>query len=656
MAVAAARTGGGVIMAGRAEVRVSSARFGASLQPARKQMVSARRILLFMNISPLWLVKRLAAALGCVLVASSVFATAPETLRDAYVAWRGGDAFRALQRRHYSADIRVSTLSGTVEVWEDCAGRFRMDVRAGAVNVSTRVDGGQGYSLTPGGQVEALSREDSERRVLGMLTNYAGLLEGARGATLSAAPIERMGDVTLEGFRVSFPNGDRCDYYVRADGELVRSREVQDGEESITDYRDWRQVDGVRLPYTIESFSGADRQRTLLSVTADRVNPEFEAALFAKPEVASRLSFRNGARESGTIAFELFAGSRLFLPGNVGGRDAVLLLDSGAEVTVIDAAFAESAGIKSTGRMDVRGTGGTENLAMASEVEVTLGAMTLRTGTVLVMDLGGIAKMMDHPVQAVLGKEVLNQTVTDIDFAARTIDFRDPAMFTAPAGMTRVPLTVADGIRSVPVSVEGHEPVNADFDLGNGGALIVYPASVEKWGLLKDRSVGQGLGGGIGGLRTEHRFTVKSLEIGGHTVRDVPAVSPISAEGLAFVASESVQGNVGMPVWSRFHLILDFGRNELFLSATSESLSRPFAKNRAGMTVMREGDALKVLHVDPGFPGSVCEKDAEIVAIDGVAVKELHSVREWTERPAGTVVRLTFRDGREAKLTLCDSY
>ena len=34
-------------------------------------------------------------------------------------------------------------------------------------------------------------------------------------------------------------------------------------------------------------------------------------------------------------------------------------------------------------------------------------------------------------------------------------------------------------IRAVPLSVEGREPVLFDFDTGNGGALIIYPAYAE---------------------------------------------------------------------------------------------------------------------------------------------------------------------------------
>jgi len=149
---------------------------------------------------------------------------------------------------------------------------------------------------------------------------------------------------------------------------------------------------------------------------------------------------------------------------------------------------------------------------------------------------------------------------------------------------------------------------------------------------------------------------VKELDVGGFVVRDLPVQTPVSTEGLDVFAGETIQGNLGMAVWNRFHLILDFGRDQLFLTASPERLARPFAKNRSGLTTLREGDCLKVLFVDPTFPAAVCEKDAEIVAIDGVPVSRIRSSTAWAESPAGTVVRLRFRDGREAALKLQDYY
>lgn len=597
--------------------------------------------------------KRLGSLLACsLLLASATFAASPQELRDAYLQWRGGDAFLALKGRHSSGTIQVSTLSGTFERWEDAAGRYRLDVLAKALKISDRVTSKGGFSLTPGGQVETLSVKDCESRIASVLSGYADLLRGGQGCTLSAVPVDAPEGERLEGFRVTHPNGSFWDFHVRPTGELVRCREVIQGEENTTTFSDWRTLNGVRLPYSSVTIAKADGQKTVLILKEEQLNPTLEASLFGRPEESSHITFAAGTHDSGSLPFELFAGNRVFFHANIGGRDTTVLLDSGAEVSVIDTEFAREAGIKATGSMDIRGTGGSQNTEISSDVPVKVGGLTLRTGMVVIMDLSQIARMIDHPVKVILGKEVLNQTVTDLDFEKRTIVFHDPARFTPPAGMTRVPLTVAAGIRTVPIRVEGHEPVDADFDLGNGTALMLFPKGVENWKLLNGRPAGQRLGGGVGGMHVDHVFTLSSLSIGDFTFKNVPVQTPAKTEGLAVTTRESVLGNVGMPIWSRFHLIMDFSRNQLLLSSTRENLERPFVKNRSGLQLVREGDAFKVLFVDAGFGAPVCKVGDEIIAINEVAVSQLRSTQTWAEAPAGTKVTLRFRDGHQATVTL----
>lgn len=578
-------------------------------------------------------------------------------MRDAYVHWRGGAAYERLQGRHYRGTLKVTTLDGTFECWEDSAGRCRMDFRSGAISVSTRIAGTSGFEQTASGQVETLAAADRTRRLRSMVTGYATAFSGAMEARLVALPAVRPGvETPAEGFRVQFPGGDYCDFELGADGELLRCRERYDGKEESVIVRAWRIVDGIRMPQVVETISQSDGQRTLMEVQLDEPNPAFEATTFAKPETESRVKFAGGTHDSGAIPIELFEETRIFLTGSVGGKTASMLLDSGASVTVIDRKLAEAAGIKPTGNMEVRGMGGSASTAITNDVTITIGTMTLQTGMVLLMDLTEISRMTDHPIDVVLGKEVLNDTVTDIDFEAGSIVFREPRGFTAPAGMVRVPLTVAGGNRTVAVSIEGHDPIAVDFDLGNGGALLLNPRSMTKWGMTQDRPIAQSLSGGFGGLNVAHRFVVKELNVAGFVVRNLPAQAPVSTEGLDVYAGETVQGNLGMAVWNRFHLMLDFGRDQLYLAASPERLARPFAKNRSGLTTLREGDCLKVLFVDPTFPAAACEKDAEIVAIDDVPVSRIRSSTAWAESPAGTVVRLRFRDGREAALKLQDYY
>jgi hypothetical protein len=88
----------------------------------------------------------------------------------------------------------------------------------------------------------------------------------------------------------------------------------------------------------------------------------------------------------------------------------------------------------------------------------------------------------------ILGKEVLNQMVVDIDFQRHRIAFRDPNGFSGSLGAVRLALGKHGDNHTVAVSVEGAAPVPFDFDLGNGSPLIIYGAYRDSAHLLEGKS------------------------------------------------------------------------------------------------------------------------------------------------------------------------
>ena len=60
----------------------------------------------------------------------------------------------------------------------------------------------------------------------------------------------------------------------------------------------------------------------------------------------------------GAVPFELFRGQRIFVAGQINGKQTPMMLDSGAGMTVVDRAFAERIGLKGSMTIDVRGASG----------------------------------------------------------------------------------------------------------------------------------------------------------------------------------------------------------------------------------------------------------------------------------------------------------
>src|SRR4051812_11763530 len=69
--------------------------------------------------------------------------------------------------------------------------------------------------------------------------------------------------------------------------------------------------------------------------------------------------------------FELFRGQRIILDGTINGRATNMMLDSGAGMTVVDRAFADSIGLKGSQSLPVRGAGGEVPGEIATNVSIS---------------------------------------------------------------------------------------------------------------------------------------------------------------------------------------------------------------------------------------------------------------------------------------------
>ncbi len=359
------------------------------------------------------------------------------------------------------------------------------------------------------------------------------------------------------------------------------------------------------------------------------------------------------------IPFEFFHGNRIVLQGAINGRATEILLDSGAGLSCLDKAFADSIGVKAVTTIPLKGVAGTVQAGYGVGVTFSVGGFEQKGVNVLILDLSPIANQIGHPIPAVLGRSVFDAAVVDIDFPKRLIAFRDPARFTPPAGAVTLALTPTPsdpGTRDVPVSLEGRAPVMAGFDLGNGDALIVSKAYGDSEQLLKDRPSSTEMSGGVGGLKVRSVATFRRLTIASFEFQDVPASlnrgeGELPAKGL----------NVGIDVWKRFHLMIDYTHGQLSLIPDAQAMAAPYRKNRAGLATRPDGDHLTVTHVAAGSPAEAegWKVGEQIRAVNGepVGPKFLRGDSFlWPMGAAGTTVELTMADGSTRRLTLKDYF
>lgn len=348
---------------------------------------------------------------------------------------------------------------------------------------------------------------------------------------------------------------------------------------------------------------------------------------------------------------DLFADTRIFLRAQINGVEVSALLDTGAEMTVVDTRLASRLGLAAKGSGSAIGTGGSASVSFADGVTIQAAGLRLTDRTVAIIDLGAVAEAMGHPLPLLLGKDLLGGLVMDLDLPNRQIAFFPPSHAPKLAGATVLPFTQVGPLRAIPLRAASAEAALFHVDTGSGGALDLYPAFSRKLGLPGDRAASTTLAGGVGGLAESPILSLDQIAVGVATLHEVPAI--LSSAGAA-ATTEPVAGAIGMAVLSRFRLLADFQGDRLTLVGAPEALAKPFWKNTLGLALMRTGDGVAISHVMPNSPAAqtALAKGASIVSINGARAGTLTTpaLRSLMGSPVGADVVVATATHGEVRL------
>ncbi len=213
----------------------------------------------------------------------------------------------------------------------------------------------------------------------------------------------------------------------------------------------------------------------------------------------------------------LFYNGRLFIHARLNGVATQALLDSAAEATLIDPAFAAKAKLPEGTAQIIRGSGGEARARVVEGVTVEALGQTLHPEAVVVTDLGELSRrLVKRSTEVIVGRELFDAVRLKIDIGRGRIDAIGRA--TTPNGQ-RLPLEAHAGVESIPVRVNG-TAAQAEFDLGNGSDVMISRALANK---LTLKVIGRKSGGGIGGARERDVVQLTTLDVGGRIFRNVVA-------------------------------------------------------------------------------------------------------------------------------------
>ena len=276
------------------------------------------------------------------------------------------------------------------------------------------------------------------------------------------------------------------------------------------------------------------------------------------------------------VPFEV-AGNWMVIPVSVNGsRPLRFVLDTGASATVFyNTELADLLNLKITGTMPIRGAGGSGaagEVSIAENVNFNIGGIEFSGGRL------ALRKSSRSGIDGVTGRIVFATLVVEVDWEKRAIKFYNPAKYKYAGKGAVLPLTFDEGGRpyamaNVVLSGDKKVPVKLVIDTGGSHTLSLDVGSKPEI-LLPEGARKTVLGRGGSGEITGHTGRIKSFELGGQLLKDVPTDFPDESAGTAGIGGR--QGNLGSGVLRRFKIIYDYSRKQMIVEP-NKFFAVPFA-------------------------------------------------------------------------------
>ena len=235
------------------------------------------------------------AALALCLIAHAAFAVTADELVNKNIEAKGGiDNLHALKSVRLSGKMRIQgdTLELGVVTLVRQPGSIRYEATLQGLTQVQAYDGTQAWQINPfqgRKDPEKLSADDAKglgedaADFNGPLVDYK-----AKGYKLEYLGTEDIDGTEAHKLRVTRPNGDTTTVYLDPDHFLeirIVNRRIEHGvpNETVTDFGDYEQVQGVYLPFVQESGQKGSSERQKVQYDKGEANPGTAEAVFQFP-------------------------------------------------------------------------------------------------------------------------------------------------------------------------------------------------------------------------------------------------------------------------------------------------------------------------------------------------------------------------------------
>lgn len=272
------------------------------------------------------------------------------------------------------------------------------------------------------------------------------------------------------------------------------------------------------------------------------------------------------------VPFEFIHGSILVQASLNGQGPFWMMLDTGADPSIVEIGTAKRVGLKiAAGGQPGSGGGADDNLAYETSLPlVQLGGLTASDVDALAMDLSKLSSALGRPISGVLGYSLLKTRIVQIDYPNREVRFYTSAPSCTGAARPHSPSCTTlsfryqDDILASGATVDG-KPVTTNVDTGSNSNFQFTPAAVDKLGLSEDVARAHASSSvGFNGDLKNREGKVRNVTVGTISVNDPTVV--FFGKGMG-MDKEPWDLRIGNAFLKNFVVTLDYPHGQIMLSA-----------------------------------------------------------------------------------------
>lgn len=363
--------------------------------------------------------------------------------------------------------------------------------------------------------------------------------------------------------------------------------------------------------------------------------------MFPRGKTSLQIPFNN---DLGLVFFQLSIN---------GSRPLIFNLDTGYDVSIIDAGLAKKLRLKVNNPKIVPAPGGSVEVGDVSGVGININGLKIQGQPIQTTPLRPLSKFVGHNFDGILGHDFISLFTIEIDYQNNLLIFHKPDNFQYQGKGEPVPTDIIEGepFLNTFILEEGRPPIAAKLKIDTGGisGIGFNKNFIEAEKLPDNNQKALEVGGlAVGGDTKNIAFKIGGFQIGSYKMTNLFAGATIDSAGFE---NRKDAGTFGGEILTRFNIVLDYARQQIIFEPNS-SFSKLFIYDRAGLFFTAEGQnfkTIKIYNILPDSPASEAglKIGDVILSVNNLGSNQLSLDKLWQMMRAkeGAVYQLKIKRG-----------